>query len=791
MVLDRYSAPVVGEDGYHWGRIWTFRDITERKRMEGALRESERKFRDLAERSVTGIYVLQQNGVVRYVNARCAEIFGYTVEEATDKLSVYDLIYSEDLPLVKASLGKRISGEMPAHHYEFRIITKNRDIKHVKVHSSFTVYEGRPAVIGTLLDISERKRAECALMASEERFRTFFDLPIVGFALTAADSRWIHFNDKLCEILGYSRAELQKKTWREITPPEDLEKEEPHFEEVLKGAPNISGFEKRYIRKDGSLVDVLVSTQAVRNPDASVAYFASIIQDITAQKRAEGEILEEREKLRTLSDNAPFGMVLIDKTGRFTYVNTKFTELFGYDLTDVPHGRSWFRKAYPEPEYRHRVVATWVEDFRGTGPAERKPRVFSVTCKDGMKKIIEFIPSMLASGDYLMTCEDITELRKLESQLRQAQKMESIGTLAGGIAHDFNNILTTLIGYASLIQTKMDRDNPLRPYVDQIVSASAKGADLTRSLLTFSRQQPLTLLPVDVNDAINETKPLLKRLLTEDIDLRAYLAPGEMVVMADKSQMDQILFNLVTNARDAMPEGGTLTVETDTAEMNGRFIEAHGFGKAGRYVLINVSDTGAGMDEATREKIFDPFFTTKEPGKGTGLGLATVYGIVKQHSGYITVYSEPGHGTVFRIYLPAARARTGEEVGPMTPLTGGNETILIAEDDEEVRRIMREVLEEYGYRIIEAIDGQDATDKFRLHRDVDLVVLDSVMPVKNGREAFEAIRGMDPHVRVLFTSGYTRDVVLDKGIKDGEFDFIAKPLLLDRFLRKVRGILDG
>lgn len=346
------------------------------------------------------------------------------------------------------------------------------------------------------------------------------------------------------------------------------------------------------------------------------------------------------------------------------------------------------------------------------------------------------------------------------------------------------------MGYVSLIRMKIDKDEHLRPYADQVLSASRKAVDLIQGLLAFSRQQPITLLPTDINDEIKTTEQLLKRLLTEDIEMRTSLAQDDLVVMADKSQMDQVLFNLIANARDAMPKGGTIIVETGIVDIDNRFIKAHGFGEPGRYVLISVSDTGMGMDEATREKIFDPFFTTKETGKGTGLGLATVYGIIKQHSGFITVYSEPNHGTTFRIYLPAVQVKVDEERGKTMPIAGGKETVLIAEDNEEVRHFVQDVLQEYGYKTIEAMDGEDAVNKFKQRPGVDLIILDSVMPKKNGREVYEEIRGINPHIKVIFTSGYTRDVVLDKGIKDREFDFIAKPLTLDELLQKVREVLD-
>jgi signal transduction histidine kinase/CheY-like chemotaxis protein len=472
-------------------------------------------------------------------------------------------------------------------------------------------------------------------------------------------------------------------------------------------------------------------------------------------------------------------------------MNTHFTALFGYDMSNVPDAGTWYSRAYPDAGYRDTVIAAAKEDLQAASPGERKSRVFTVTCKDGTDKVISLVLSALASGDYLMSCEDITEMRKLESQLRHAQKMESIGTLAGGIAHDFNNILSALLGYASLMQMKMEKDSSLRPYLDQVLSASRKAADLTQSLLAFSRKQPVTLLPLDINSTIGSTKKLLKRLLTEDISLHTTLTGDDTVVMADRSQVDQILFNLITNARDAMPRGGTLIIRTDVADIDDRFTRAHGFGRLGRYVMITISDTGQGMDEATQRKIFDPFFTTKETGKGTGLGLATVYGIVKQHEGYITVQSEPGRGSTFRIYLPAVEAKTDHEQEPAIPVTTGTGTILIAEDNEEVRRFMREALREYGYRTIEAVDGEDAVSKFRRHGNVDLIIVDSVMPKKNGREVCEEVRRIDPRVRVLFTSGYTKDVILEKGIEGKELDFIAKPLTLGRLLQKVRELLAG
>jgi len=367
--------------------------------------------------------------------------------------------------------------------------------------------------------------------------------------------------------------------------------------------------------------------------------------------------------------------------------------------------------------------------------------------------------------------------------------MEAIGTLAGGIAHDFNNILTALTGYGTLLRSKMEPADPLGHYVDQMLSASRKATSLTQSLLAFGRLQPISLEPIDVNTLIRGTEGLLRRLITEDVVLSTELSPGDMVVMADATQIDQILFNLATNARDAMPRGGTLTIATSLVDLDNEFILAHGFGETGRYVLITVSDTGMGMDEKTKERIFDPFYTTKETGKGTGLGLSTVYGIVKQHRGYITVWSEPRKGACFRIYLPAVRAATAVVRPSAIDITRGAATLLVADDNREVRSFLKDMLDHYGYRVIAAMDGDDAIGKFREHEAISLAILDLVMPKKNGKQVYDALKAMRPDIKTLFMSGHSRQVILDRGFEGDGVDYIEKPFAPEEFLKKIEHIL--
>jgi CheY-like chemotaxis protein len=368
-----------------------------------------------------------------------------------------------------------------------------------------------------------------------------------------------------------------------------------------------------------------------------------------------------------------------------------------------------------------------------------------------------------------------------------------VGQLAGGIAHDFNNILTAIIGYGNLLLMKLKGDDPLRAYADQILASSERAASVTHSLLAFSRKQIINPKPVRVNDIITRVGKLLARLIGEDVDLGLRLTDLDTTVIADSGQIEQMLMNLATNARDAMPEGGHLSVETDFAELDQTYITTHGYGALGTYLVVSVSDTGVGMDEATRERVFEPFFTTKEVGRGTGLGLSIVYGIVKQHGGYINCYSERGKGTTFKIYLPLLTSGTADRAASaeFAPPKGGTETVLVAEDDKEVRTLVTNILTEFGYTVIEAADGDDAVRQFMDHREtIQLLIIDVIMPRISGKEVYTRIGQVRPGIKALFTSGYTADIVHKKGILEEGTDFITKPIIPQELLMKVREILN-
>jgi PAS domain S-box-containing protein len=512
------------------------------------------------------------------------------------------------------------------------------------------------------------------------------------------------------------------------------------------------------------------------------------------------EVFKYTRQLQTLSENAPFGMVMINKDGTFKYINPKFRELFGYDLNDVPNGKTWFRKAYPDPTYRHHVISTWIDDLEGFKSGEKRPRTFTVTCKGGTEKIINFIPVQLETRENLIACEDITELKRaeeekavLQEQLRQSQKVEAIGRLAGGIAHDFNNLLTVIKGYSQLSSFELKEGDPLSVNIDEIQNAAERAASLTRQLLAFSRRQVMEMKVLDLNTLLRDLEKMLRRVIGEDIEMVIQLAEDLGRVRADVGQIEQVIMNLAVNAKDAMPSGGKLTIETANVELDESYARSHVDVRHGHYVMFSVSDTGVGMTPEVRERIFEPFFTTKERGKGTGLGLSTTYGIVKQSEGHIWVYSVQGKGTTFKIYLPRVNEPL-EEIRKEVlkkELPRGNETILIVEDEEEVRKLAGKILEKQGYRILETFNGDDALVACEKRKSpIHLMLADIIMPGMSGSELAKLLIPLYPEIKILYMSGYTDNAIVRHGVLEKGVNYIQKPFTMEGLARKVREVLD-
>ena len=539
-----------------------------------------------------------------------------------------------------------------------------------------------------------------------------------------------------------------------------------------------------------------VTAAPLRNAAGAIIAGIEIGRNITERKAVE----RERTRLLSALERSVNEIYMFDaEMLRFRYVNSGALRNLGYSRAEI--------ESMTPLDLKPEFTADSFREIIGPLLNHRKDEQIFYTKHrraDGTLYPVEVHLQLVEHEQesmFLAVIIDITERReaeekqqKLQAQLLQAQKMEAVGQLAGGIAHDFNNILTAIIGYGNLISMKTANDEVHRPYIDQILSAANRAASLTQGLLAFSRKQIINPRPVTVNTVIEQVQKLLHRIIGEDIELRTVLTGEDTTVMADTGQLEQILINLAANARDAMPNGGHLTIETRPAEIGSEYLRAHGYGKAGKYVLISITDSGEGMDEKTQERIFEPFFTTKEVGKGTGLGLAIVYGSIKQHNGYINVNSEPGRGTTFTIYLPLlkAEARPATPAEPAPPPKGGTETILLAEDDTVLRDLARGMLEEFGYTVIEAVDGEDAIEKFRANRDrIQLIILDVIMPKKNGREVFEEVKKIRPGTKVLFTSGYPANIIQKKGILEAGINFIVKPHPPQELLRKIRAVLNS
>jgi PAS domain S-box-containing protein len=545
------------------------------------------------------------------------------------------------------------------------------------------------------------------------------------------------------------------------------------------------------LHKDGHEFPVELSVSPVRL--GATWEFSAFVRDLSERKRTEAALRESEVSYRTLVERAPVGIYRSSAEGKFLAVNAALVRILGYDSSEQVQQLDMARDVYADPAERQRLLD------RDTY-SDREYDEVEATWKRRDGQLLTVQLSVRAERDaasgiayYETIVRDVTEQRRLQAQLLQAQKMEAVGRLAGGVAHDFNNLLTVIISYTDLLLEDLDRDDPKREDLAAVRKAAEGAAALTHQLLAFSRKQVLQPRVLDLNATVASTEKLLRRLIGEDIRLVAKLGSGLGQVKADPGQIEQVIMNLAVNARDAMPAGGQLTIETANVEMDEAYVRGHPLAEPGRYVMLAVSDTGIGMDEQTKAHIFEPFFTTKEMGKGTGLGLATVYGIVKQSGGFIWLYSEPGQGTSFKIYLPLVEESAQRHATPAAAkLPRGTETILVVEDAPAVRAVTRQVLERQGYVVLEAPNGEAALVlATKHHGPIHLLLTDVVMPGVNGRQLSEQLARPRPDMLVLFTSGYTDDSVVRHGILESGIAYLQKPFTPDGLARKVREVLDS
>lgn len=669
------------------------------------------------------------------------------------------------------------------HDFEYRMLAADGRTVWLRDIVSLVIVDDEVTKLrGIMVDVTDRKRAEAALTL----FRSLLDQTNDAIEIIDPETgRFLDVNEQACLAHGYTRAEYLALTLPQIDPGLAKRPWEELRDERRRAGSRV--FESQHRRKDGSVFPVEVNvTQILLDREYQVA----VVRDITERKRAERALVESHALLNAVVEGTADTVFLKDLDGRYLMINSAGAQFLGMKADEIigKDDRQLFRRetALAIMERDRQVMSSGLSQvFEEPATVGDVTRTYLST-KGVYRNAHGVVVGLIGIS------RDVTELKRLEEQFRQAQKMEAVGQLAGGVAHDFSNLLTVINGYSELVFSSLDAADPNRELVAEIWKSGERAVDLTRKLLAFSRKQMLQPQVVNVNSLLDELHKLLQRLIGADIELSLLLAPDLALANVDPSHFEQAILNLAVNARDAMPKGGRLIIETRNVEFATEDSKCEGEVRAGNYVLVSVRDTGHGMDEATKRRVFDPFFTTKGPGKGTGLGLAMVYGFVKQSGGQIDVSSEPGHGAAFNIYLPHGQeSPRAEPSSDRRRISKGTETVLLVEDEDAVRNLAKLSLQSSGYRILEARDGQEAVWVAEQHQGpIHALVTDVVMPRMSGRHLATLLTQARPGVRVLFMSGYADDGVPHAALKAGAV-FLQKPFSPISLVRTVRNLLDA
>ena len=780
--------------------LQTNRDMTANRLAELALRQSETRYRHLFENSPYPMFVYDVESLkFMAVNDAAVYRYGYSIDDFLS-MTILDIRPAEDVPKTLARARSRLRKLDSTG--DWRHLRVDGSIINVEITSHALEWEGKPARLVLAHDVSDRLRAEGALKESEAKYRELFENANDIIYTHTLDGKFTSLNRTGERIMGYTEAEALDQNISEVMAPEFLEKASRMIKAKLDGSPPTI-YETEVIAKDGRRVPLEINTRLILE-DGKPIGIQGIGRDTTERRKAAEELRKQRERLDKTAEATPVVICSLrrsaDGTITMPFASPAALNVFGLSPTDLEASADQYLSRIHVDD-RDSIERALNESAANMSPVHSVYR-YEHPSRGEIWIEVHSSPSEERDGSITWhgIAADITEQRlaaealaNSEEQLRQAQKLESIGILAGGMAHDFNNMLTAINGYSDLILRKIDAEDPIRRNVEEIRKAGERSADLTRQLLAFSRRQILQPKVLSLNEVIEDTASLVQRLIGEDIQISQRLDPALWSIQADPGQLSQVLMNLAINSRDAMPDGGSLFIETSNVTLDDEYATRHIDVNPGRYVMLAISDTGVGMDEETTRRVFEPFFTTKTVGRGTGLGLSTVYGIVRQSGGNIWVYSEIGRGTTFKVYLPEARAENAaEEVfDNHREVQLGTETILLVEDEEAVRGLAKEILEACGYKVIEAGDGYEAIERFEATDHIDLLMTDVVMPRMGGRELSENIRKRCTSVKVLFTSGYTDDAVLRHGITDEGTNFLQKPFTFESLSKKVRSLLDS